>query len=97
MRLESGDLYYVESQGHQLTYHTRTGSYPSAGAIGQAEEQLAGQGFFRCNKGYLVNLEHVEGIQENCARVKGDSLLISRGRRAAFMEALADYVGGTRR
>lgn len=97
MRLESGDLYYVESQGHQLFYHTRSGVYQASGTIQQAEQDLEGMGFFRCNKGYLVNLEHVDGIQENCARVKGDSLLISRGRRAAFMKALADYVGGTRR
>lgn len=97
MRLEAGDLYYVESQGHQLLYHTRSGVYQVSGTIQQAEQDLEGMGFFRCNKGYLVNLEHVDGIQENCARVKGESLLISRGRRAPFLEALAGYVGGTRR
>ncbi len=97
MRMESADLYYVESQGHQLLYHTRSGVYQATGTIQQAEQDLEGMGFFRCNKGYLVNLEHVEGIQGSCAQVKGESLLISRGRRAAFLEALAGYVGGTRR
>ena len=96
-RIEVGDLCFVESQGHQLLYHTRTGSHPSTGTIQQAEEELAGMGFFRCNKGYLVNLEHVEGIRDGCAIVNGARLLISRGRKAAFMEALADYLGGGRR
>ena len=87
VKLAAGDLCYVESQGHQLTYHTRTGAYLTAGAIGQAEEQLAGQGFFRCNKGCLVNLEHVEGVREGCALVNGALLPISRGRKTAFLEA----------
>ena len=50
----------------------------------------------RRNKGYLVNLAHVRGVQDGCAVVQGDRLLISRGRRAAFLDALADYVGGIR-
>lgn len=41
-----------------------------------------------------MNLEHVDGIQDGCAVVRGDKLLISRGRRTPFLEALADYVGG---
>ena len=58
------------------------------------EEALEGRSFARCNKGYLVNLEHVDGIQDGCAMVRGDKLLISRGRRGPFLDALADYVGG---
>lgn len=93
MKVEAKDLYYVESQGHQLCYHTRDGIYVSPGTIQQAEEKLAGQGFFRCNKGYLVNLEHVDGVQDGCVMVNGERLLISRSRKTPFLEALADYIG----
>ena len=51
------------------------------------EEALEGKGFARCNKGYLVNLAHVDAIQDGCAVVRGDRLLISRGRRGPFLEA----------
>ena len=37
-----------------------------------------------------------DGVQDGCAMVRGDKLLISRGRRAPFLEALADWVGGVR-
>lgn len=58
------------------------------------ETALLDKGFLRCNRGYLVNLAHVTGIQDGCAVVHGEKLLISRGRKAAFLDALADYVGG---
>ena len=93
MKVDVKDLYYVESQGHQLCYHTRDGIYTSPGTIQQAEEKLAGQGFFRCNKGYLVNLEHVDGVQDGCVMVNGERLLISRSRKTPFLEALTDYIG----
>lgn len=47
--------------------------------------------FSRGNKGYLINLEHVEGVRDKCAVVKGESLLLSRPRIHAFMQELTKY------
>lgn len=94
MKVDTADIYFVESQGHRLVFHTRSGNLQSAGAMRKIEETLAPSGFFRCNNGYLVNLDHVDGIQDGCALVKGERLLISRPRKAAFLEALTKYVGG---
>lgn len=96
VKLEVEGIYYIERLGRQLMFHTRSGIHASTATLQQVEEALEGKGFARCNKGYLVNLEHVDGIQDGCAMVRGDKLLISRGRRAAFLNALADYVGGMR-
>jgi len=41
----------------------------------------------------LINLEHVDAVQDGCAVVRGESLKLSRPRKAAFMEALSDYMG----
>lgn len=95
MRLEVDGIFYIERLGRQLMFHTRTGIHASNATLQQTEEALRERGRFeRCNKGYLVNLEHVDGIQDGCALVRGDKLLISRGRRGPFLEALADCVGG---
>lgn len=94
MKLEVDGIYYIERLGRHLMFHTRSGNYASTSTLHQVEEALEGKGFARCNKGYLVNLEHVDGIQDGCAVVRGDKLLISRGRRGPFLEALADCVGG---
>ena len=96
MKLEVDGIYYAERLGRQLMLHTRNGIIASTATLQQLEEALEGKGFARCNKGYLVNLEHVDGVQDGCAVVAGDRLLISRGRRGPFLEALADCVGGVK-
>lgn len=98
LKLAVRDIYYVESRGHQLIYHTRTGDCTAAGGtIQQAEEELKDQHFFRSNKGYLVNLEHVDGVRDGCALIHGEQLIISRTRKNAFLEALTNYVSGVGR
>ena len=56
-------------------------------------EKLSGMNFCRGNKGYLINLQHVDRIQDNCAVVKGEELVLSRARKKEFMEALTRYWG----
>lgn len=92
-KLDVSQLYYVESQGHSLIYHTGGGAVPSSGTMKEIEEKLEGLHFFRGNKGYLINLEHVDSVRDGCAVVKGEPLLLSRSRKNAFLEALANYVG----
>ena len=59
----------------------------------EAEEKLVPLGFFRINKGCLVNLENVDSVRDGCAQVAGRLLPVSRGRKNDFMEALTRYVG----
>lgn len=92
-KLDIDKIYYVESQGHNLIFHTAQGDYVSSGTMKDIEEKLEELNFFRCNKGYLVNLGHVDGVRDGCAIVNGHELLISRARKNDFMEALTDYVG----
>ena len=49
--------------------------------------------FCRGNKGYLINLAHVDGITDGCAMVKGERLVLSRARKKEFMEELTKYWG----
>ena len=92
-RLQISDIYYVESHGHKLAFATKTGEIETSGTMKELEELLAGYHFFRGHKGYFINLEHVEGMNDVFAVVKGKELLISRPKRRAFMEALSNYWG----
>jgi DNA-binding LytR/AlgR family response regulator len=93
VRLDAANIYYIESQGHNLIFHTTSGGYEASGTMKDVEEKLSDLNFFRGNKGYLINLSHVDGIQEGCAIVKGESLLLSRSRKKDFMVALTNYWG----
>lgn len=91
-KLAVGEIYYVESFGHQLIYVTKKGRFSSRGVMKQAEEQLAPKGFFRSGKSYLVNMKYVEGISEGCCLIHGEKLQISRQKRKEFMEVLLNYM-----
>lgn len=93
MRMDVSDIYYIESQGHNLLYHTKEGEIIASGTMKSVEESMGNLCFVRMNKCYLVNLEHVDGIQEKFAVVHGEKLLISRPRMKQFMQELTRYWG----
>lgn len=93
-KVDISRIRYIESGSHALSFHTLDGSFSVPGTMAQMEKELSGCSFYRCNKGCLVNLEHVDAIQDNCAQVGGDLLPISRGRKSGMMTALTDYVNG---
>ena len=93
MKLDCDDIFFIESQGHNLSYHTRSGEYVTRSKMQDAEDAVSDFGFFRINKGYLVNMRHVDGVKDSCALVKDEMLPVSRARRNEFMGALADYIG----
>ncbi len=92
IKVDTSEIFYVESEGHNLNYHTKEGVYSQRQKMSDAEEELTEYGFFRSNKGYLVNLEYVDGVRNGSALINGEELLISRARRNAFMAALAEFM-----
>lgn len=94
VKIHISDIYYIESQGHRLIFHTRVEEYVIFGTMKEIEDKLINMDFFRCNKGYLLNLEHVDSVQDGIVMINNERLLISRGRKKEFMGALTDYLGG---
>ena len=93
IRMPISDVHYIESQGHSIFFHTASDCYETSGTLKEIEQTLEGMHFFRGNKGYLINLAHVDRVNDGCAVVEGQELLLSRGRRKEFMEALAKFWG----
>lgn len=90
------DILWLESVDHAVLCHTATDTYTVKNSLQNAEKLLQGQGFARCNKCYLVNLRHVEGIRGDTVRIGGVALELSRHQKAAFAQALLEYVGEIR-
>ncbi|EOS23109.1 hypothetical protein C806_03212 [Lachnospiraceae bacterium 3-1] len=95
-REDVSNIYYIESQGHNLVYHTKDGIFLSNGTLKNAENLLSDMHFSRGNNGYLINLEHVEAIKDKCAIVKGEPLFLSRLKINTFMQELTKYWGEIR-
>lgn len=92
-KIDVDSITYVESQGHNLTFHTKKEDYTTNATMKDVEEKLVPENFYRCNKGYLVNLEYVDGIRDGCAVVDGELLTIARARKNDFMKVLTEYLG----
>ena len=91
-RVDCARIYYIEADGHSLSYHTADGVLSATGTIKEVESGLEGGWFFRCGKGVLVNLEHVDGVTDGDAVVHGTTVQVSRSRRKDFLAALNRYI-----
>ena len=86
------DIYYMESQNHNIVLFLKSGKLEYYGKIGDLEEELAGQ-FYRIHRGYLINLFHVESYDKTEVRMaNGDKLLLSRYKYDGFVQAYMDYI-----
>lgn len=92
--MKASEVQYIEVLDHQLVYHTESGDYPVYGTMSKIRTQLEPLGFSKCNNCYLVNLRHVQRVQNYMVELPGITLQISHPRRKAFMEALNNYIGG---
>lgn len=85
----------VESEQHYLHIVTKKDSFRTYMRLKDMEEALASHDFFKINKGILVNLRYVDGIEgENCI-VNGEYCPISRRKKKEFLETLNDYMNGS--
>lgn len=91
-KLDVACIYFVEVEGRNLLFHTSDGVISASGPMRRVEQSLSEADFFRCNKGYLVNMAHVSCVEGSDAVVGGERVQISRSKRKAFLDALNDYM-----
>lgn len=93
MKIPEMDITYIEVINHRLLIHTLEQTYRAKGSLSEIEHSLSEYHFVRCNKGYLVNLRHINLIKTDTVVVAGEELIISRRKRNEFMLAVMDYYG----
>ena len=85
-------IIYVESRGHNITYHTERGDFPMYGTMKEVEGSLPEPRFFRCNSYYIVNLSFVTGCVKNEVQLaNGETIAVSRARKKQMLEALQSF------
>lgn len=92
-RVDLSEVLYLESVRHHVLIHTPSEDFTVVATLKAMEAELVGEGFFRCNSGFLVNFRHVTGVEGNDCRVRGGIRVpISRPRKKDFLSALTAYV-----
>lgn len=91
-KLEIKKIRFVEVRNHVLTFHMTDGDFTAKGAIRDVEEELRGESFFRCNKGYLVNLAYVDRVSGYDVWVGKDMITVGHTHKKEFLDALNQFI-----
>ena len=91
-KIDISQITYIEVLDHDLIYHTLSESLSTRGTLSEVEGQLGDAPFFRANKCFLVNLEHVDAVTGNDILVAGQTIQVSRAKKKPLMDALNDYI-----
>lgn len=95
IRVSLGDIYYIESEGHDTTFHTADGVFTTRDkSMKQLEKELYPYHFRRCNVSYLVNLKHCRSVVGYDLYVANDKISISRAKRKEFLSEMSNYLSG---
>jgi len=65
MKIPLIKIYYAESHGNYVLFHTSEGEFRTRATLDEIERQLEGGAFFRCHKSYLINSNHIRKLEGN--------------------------------
>lgn len=91
-KVDVRNILYVEVRDHNLYFHTNEGEICQRGTMKEIEKTLADEPFFRCDKGYLINLDYVKGVDNNNVQVGEKQLSVSRARKKDLLDALNNHI-----
>ena len=85
------DIYYIESNNKKVVFHTSDGEVSSYGKMDEWEKEL-GDSFYRCHRGYIVNLEKITAYNvDTIDIINGDSLILAQKKYSDFIKAYMRY------
>ena len=88
------EITYIEALQHDLIYHMDEEGviYTVRGIIKDLEESLKENYFFRCHKGYLINLAYVESVGEATVQIGKDQIPVSKARKKELLNEFNRYI-----
>ena len=83
---------YVDVYGHQSRIHTPRGAITARRGLDDLEAAINSRDFLRCHRSFLVNLDHVEGLEGSDFRLKdGTRIPISSANAARIRSQFIDW------
>lgn len=68
------DIIYLEIQKHNISVHTKHGTYHKYGSLANELKLLSPYGFVKCTRNCIVSLNHIQSIH-------GDDIILINGNR----------------
>ena len=90
--LEKESINYIESRGKKVAIHTAGGTIEAYASMHGLAGQL-GAGFYRCHRGYLVNMAHVaEYSHESIILDNGAYVYLAKEKYGEFVKTYMRYL-----
>lgn len=90
--LDADNILYVESRGKKVEIHTKGESIEVYVSMNEMEGQL-GEEFYRCHRGYLVNMAYVaEYDSESITLHNGERVYLAKEKYGKFVKAYMRYL-----
>lgn len=97
LKIKTEDILYIESMGRKVEVHLKSEIIEIYAKMNDLEEQLE-NGFYRCHRGYLVNMAHIAEYENYSIRVSnGETIFMAKERYNQFVREYMWYLrnGGT--
>ncbi len=86
------NILYAENEARKVALHLGEEQVSYYAKMGELEG-LLGDSFFRCHRGYLVNLGAVKGYDTGSIQLKnGETILMAKQKYSAFVEAYMEFL-----
>lgn len=93
-RIDRSKILYAENIGRKVALHMKDGQLTYYARMKEVEELFGGQ-FFRCHRGYLVNLGAVKSYETGSIFLKnGEQILMAKQKYNQFVQVYTDYLHG---
>lgn len=90
--LEKDSILYIESRGKKVEIHTTGETIEAYASMNEMEGQL-GVSFYRCHRGYLVNMAYVtEYDSESIILSNGEYVYLAKEKYGEFVKAYMRYL-----
>ena len=95
LRVSIADLIYVEVHGKDTILHMKKGELKTRLPLETVEKHLGGVPFLRCNRSYIINMNHVEEMLRDDFLMHGGGLVpIRKNNRKEIKIAMARFTAG---
>lgn len=87
------EIFYLESEGHEIRVHLEKGVYTVKENLSECEERLKGRGFVRVYRSFLVNMYHIRCLEkEKVLLDNGEQLYVSRRKYPEVKLKFENYI-----
>ncbi len=89
------NIVYIETFDRALLIHTKSHTYKTYLKLDHLEKKAGGLPFIRCHRGFLINMNHIQKIEQfDFIMTGGQKVPIRKNGRADIKQAFADFVLG---